>query len=524
MEETLLDNILSPPGTKQAKKHRKREEERRSAAAASTGRRRPSLPNSVAYKVRQPKMQGRPVATGDDHSAPLQVACVRKGDAVKKQRAPDGAERQARAGIGPTPPAATRKVPEESTKSEPKPGLEQPVYGSTETKPEQLLVGVIRPAALALPNPVVELRRQEAVQRLQRAVENTCRKLRVRYVNKLFENWILQSPAQAKDNTLTDDPVLSGPASCPDRLAEGLRTAGAPPGPSAAAAKQLCQQAQAAMKDLLSFARRGEGTTRASEISASDSIATGKKARQALIERCGNKAALRGKELHLGQVKLRVNEEHLEKLRLLYKRHGPAGASDSDFLRAVFCLIVRYNTLQGGSCHGGGMQAALTEEAFDVLHQVMGTTMECFASPLNCFWGRFCSAFLDTDSPFGSVGSFFSFRPAEGSFEANPPFEPVLMKRMVEHMHDLLKGAEGPMSFVVIIPAWEHTAGWQALQKSTYLTEHVRVAQKDHGFCQARWPPSDAACDAIRAAMRSKHCTVAQQMAAKQAERQQPGA
>lgn len=256
MEETLLDNILSPPGTKQAKKHRKREEERRSAAAASTGRRRPSLPNSVAYKVRQPKMQGRPVATSDDHSAPLQVACVRKGDAVKKQRAPDGAERQARAGIGPTPPAATRKVknakkqrhsdsiggmreadadgnpaqvPEESTKSEPKPGLEQPVYGSTETKPEQrkrkikaenqlgrayktqnkkkrgtvrrerdetegddddggnsiwrpnvqpppaVLVGVIRPAALALPNPVVELRRQEAVQRLQRAVENTCR-------------------------------------------------------------------------------------------------------------------------------------------------------------------------------------------------------------------------------------------------------------------------------------------------------------------------------------------------------------
>lgn len=63
----------------------------------------------------------------------------------------------------------------------------------------------------------------------------------MRYVNKLFENWILQSPAQAKDNTLTDDPVLSGPASCPDRLAEELRTAGAPPGPSAAAAKQLCQ-------------------------------------------------------------------------------------------------------------------------------------------------------------------------------------------------------------------------------------------------------------------------------------------
>lgn len=94
--------------------------------------------------------------------------------------------------------------------------------------------------------------------------------------------------------------------------------------------------------------------------------------------------------------------------------------------------------------------------------------------------------------------------------------------------------------------------GWQALKASRFLTEHLRVGQKEHGFCEgaqhsqatryriatfdtslfflqnsagaARWPPSPAVCDAIRAAMRSKHCTVAQQMAAKQAERQQPPA
>ena len=48
--------------------------------------------------------------------------------------------------------------------------------------------------------------------------------------------------------------------------------------------------------------------------------------------------------------------------------------------------------------------------------------MECFASPLNCYCPRFCSAFPDTDSVFGSVGSFFDFEFVEGSFEANPPF------------------------------------------------------------------------------------------------------
>jgi hypothetical protein len=40
--------------------------------------------------------------------------------------------------------------------------------------------------------------------------------------------------------------------------------------------------------------------------------------------------------------------------------------------------------------------------------------MECFASPLNCRYSRFCSAFLDTDFAFGSVGSFFDFSPRSG--------------------------------------------------------------------------------------------------------------
>ena len=58
-----------------------------------------------------------------------------------------------------------------------------------------------------------------------------------------------------------------------------------------------------------------------------------------------------------------------------------------------------------------------------------GVNMECFASPLNSRYARFCSAFPDTDAAFGSRGSFFHFRPTHGSFQANPPFVPEVISR-----------------------------------------------------------------------------------------------
>lgn len=40
-------------------------------------------------------------------------------------------------------------------------------------------------------------------------------------------------------------------------------------------------------------------------------------------------------------------------------------------------------------------------DAFDVLLRHLGVKMECFASPFNCRYSRYCSAFEDTDKPFG---------------------------------------------------------------------------------------------------------------------------
>ena len=131
--------------------------------------------------------------------------------------------------------------------------------------------------------------------------------------------------------------------------------------------------------------------------------------------------------------------------------------SNPDFLRSVFCLLARYDSLGGH-----GYQAAVGQHGFTWLRDHMDVHFECFASPLNCRFGRYCSAFPDTDTPFGSVGSFFDFAPTTGSFEANPPFVPELMNKAVAHIETLLQGSDEPMSFCFVIPAWQSIPAYKS--------------------------------------------------------------
>ena len=88
---------------------------------------------------------------------------------------------------------------------------------------------------------------------------------------------------------------------------------------------------------------------------------------------------------------MRISRAHFEKLRILFARHREAagGQEEEDgqaFLGAVFCVLLRYDALGGH-----GYQAALGSESFDVLLAQMNCTHECFASPFNCRYDRFCS-------------------------------------------------------------------------------------------------------------------------------------
>lgn len=71
------------------------------------------------------------------------------------------------------------------------------------------------------------------------------------------------------------------------------------------------------------------------------------------------------------------------------------------FLPRVWCLLKRYATFQGKNQL---FQSSLSLTVMECLNRCFGVTFECFASPLNCYFRQYCSAFPDTDAYFGSRG------------------------------------------------------------------------------------------------------------------------
>ena len=189
-----------------------------------------------------------------------------------------------------------------------------------------------------------------------------------------------------------------------------------------------------------------------------------------------------------------ISAAHAAKLRQLweYKRSRTkqqvagheevTAADDGSILRCfeedLFSLLARYSVLEGY-----GWQAAVAQPVLAAMNKHFGVSVECFSSPLNSYMPTFCSLFPDTDAQFGSLGSFFDFNPLEGSFEANPPFVMPLMIKMVKHIEQLLSAATGPMSFAVVVPAWEDDAHWPLLVGSAFTTGSFTVLAADHSYC-----------------------------------------
>ncbi|KAJ4454357.1 putative phosphorylated CTD-interacting factor 1 [Paratrimastix pyriformis] len=151
----------------------------------------------------------------------------------------------------------------------------------------------------------------------------------------------------------------------------------------------------------------------------------------------------------------------------------------------LYSLVRRYATLMGPQpFEGAGFHAAASEAVFQALRRDFGVTAECFASPLNCYFPQFCSCFADTDAPFGSLGSFFDFCPATGSFEAGPPYTEESMDRMADRLEVLLGATAQPLSFVVFVPDWEDPPcrALLVMGKSRFLREHLAVSAAEHTY------------------------------------------
>ncbi|DAZ95504.1 TPA: hypothetical protein N0F65_001843, partial [Lagenidium giganteum] len=306
--------------------------------------------------------------------------------------------------------------------------------------------------------PAQEIARQQTVRLLCNKIKQAGEQLGVaKLPNSAYETWQFTSKLTVAEN----DPLIPHAGSDYSGLLEELVKAGANKKNAIAQCKVLTKEADKLLKKF-----------------SQQDFSVGKK--KVKVDRSEDMVML-----SYGNSTSKVSTDHFDKLKALYARHQGVDRwspqHQRKFETAAFALALRYDSLDGG-----GFQAALNEECFDVLLKHFDCKMECFASPLNCRYGRFCSAFLDTDHTFGSVGSFFEFAPTSGCFEANPPFIPKLIKRMADHMTNVLEKASEPLAFIIIIPAWKETEGWQKLHSSRFNRRHVLLPQKDHGYCEGK--------------------------------------
>lgn len=157
---------------------------------------------------------------------------------------------------------------------------------------------------------------------------------------------------------------------------------------------------------------------------------------------------------------LYLNMSHLQKLEQLYRYNCFDDKKFDLFIGRVYCLLKRYQTFLCNATAAIGhesenTQAALPITVFECLHRHFGVTFECMASPMNCYYRQFCSAFPDTDSYFGSRGSFLDFQPVSGSFQVNPPYSEELIEATLRHIDRLLSHSAEPLRWVSV--------GWDGL-------------------------------------------------------------
>jgi len=186
---------------------------------------------------------------------------------------------------------------------------------------------------------------------------------------------------------------------------------------------------------------------------------------------------------------------HIEKLRALYTSATGAASNSKHFTEAAYCVLARYLASQGGVTSAGGHQAAMHKECFEALQHDFGVQMELFASPLNCYFDRYCSAFPDTDGVFGSVGTFFEWSAkvldalpgqfSDGSYQCNPPFIPEVIFGATDRFEAMIQRAndEGKlMQFIIVMPHWKDDPAWQRVKACKFCVRRVHLKAAEHGF------------------------------------------
>ena len=156
---------------------------------------------------------------------------------------------------------------------------------------------------------------------------------------------------------------------------------------------------------------------------------------------------------------------------LLSKRFAKYNKDDVDRVVAVYSTFIRYT--------GGNMQLATPPKNMDAYKRKYNITLEGFASPLNHWFPRFCSAFPSVDKPFGSIGSFFD-TPIKENVICNPPFEEEVMDECITILEDAL--SKHKLTAVFICPKWDDTSCVLRANKSKYLVSKEEIPKEQANF------------------------------------------
>ncbi|XP_053669875.1 mRNA (2'-O-methyladenosine-N(6)-)-methyltransferase [Anopheles nili] len=205
--------------------------------------------------------------------------------------------------------------------------------------------------------------------------------------------------------------------------------------------------------------------------------------RDHMVIKYTNSAVMAAPDTHV------VNISHLQKLEQLYRYNCFDDKKFDFFIGRAYCMLKRYATFLGINANPNQQEPELTQSAlpavvFECLYYHFNVTFECFASPLNCYFRQYCSAFGDTDSFFGSRGSFLEFKPVSGSFQVNPPYCEELIDASLQHIDRLLTDSAEPLSFIVFLQEWKEPAlkCLAKIEDSPYKRKQVVVMGMEHEY------------------------------------------
>ncbi|CAE7312296.1 Pcif1 [Symbiodinium natans] len=245
--------------------------------------------------------------------------------------------------------------------------------GARDSKSFLLSTGGDTTKPVAAPSVLQESQRTKIYEELKKQLRDECTSQgQSQYPSMAFERWWLS----VRDHTGGPDPLIPTPQKAEDpTLVTDLERAGFSRTAACGVARRLASKSAASAASLAASKESKQGSKEIVELQRSSD---------------GDEVQLFCKS---AGARVRFSAFAYKKLKKLYEFHQRRNGC-SRLEEAAVVLGLRYQAL-GGT----GFQLALPAAAWNVLQTDFAVQAECFASPFNCWFPNYCSAFPDCARP-----------------------------------------------------------------------------------------------------------------------------